>query len=91
MEESSRSTQEDGNSLSDKELKLLEVLWRKGPAIPIELAVRTLSFPEEIAEPLERLEEKGLVEVDSFDAGAIAQKLVSLSRKGVQVLENRRG
>jgi len=78
----------DVAELPEEEMRLLEALWRKGPAVPMELAVRTLSFPEEIAQPLEELEQKGLVEVDSFDGGAIAQKLVFLSKKGARMIES---
>lgn len=51
---------EDSHNSEEKEVALLEALL-KGPALPIELAVRTYSFPEEIASPLESLERKGEV------------------------------
>lgn len=51
---------EDIHDSEEKEVTLLEALL-KGPALPIELAVRTYSFPEEIASPLQSLEMKGEV------------------------------
>jgi DNA-binding MarR family transcriptional regulator len=78
----------DANGLTDEQVKLLDALWRKGPAMPMELAVRTLSLPEEINQPLEQLEKKGLVEVESIDGGAIAQSLVFLSKKGARTIES---
>jgi DNA-binding MarR family transcriptional regulator len=89
--ELSQNMMRDTNDLTEEEVKLLDALWRKGPAIPMELAVRTFSFPEEITQPLEQLEQKGLVEVESFDGGPIAQKLVFLSKRGARMIESHYG
>lgn len=61
-----------------KEMELLKALLAKGPALPVELAVRTYSFPEEIAEPLKNLEEKGLVERQMLKTG----EMIVLTEKG---------
>jgi DNA-binding MarR family transcriptional regulator len=60
------------------EQHLLDALLKKGPALPVELAVRTYSFPEEIAEPLDRLEQRGLVARQSMRTG----QMIVLTEKG---------
>ena len=72
--------------LSEKELALLRVLWTKGPAMPVELAVRTLSFPDEIQKPLQTLRQKGLIEVQQVSRGTMGGELITLSAKGRDVL-----
>jgi len=66
----------------EREINLLHALESKGPALPVELAVRTYSFPEEIAEPLNKLEQKGLVERQAMRSG----EMVVLTRKGQHTL-----
>lgn len=66
-----------------QETKLLQALLNKGPALPVELAVRTYSFPEEIAVPLEALEREGYVERQKLQKG----EMFVLTKKGaVRVL-----
>lgn len=66
-----------------RETKLLQALLNKGPALPVELAVRTYSFPEEIAAPLETLEREGYVERQKLQKG----EMFVLTKKGaVRVL-----
>ncbi|MEM3554914.1 MAG: hypothetical protein QXU79_03785 [Candidatus Micrarchaeaceae archaeon] len=60
--------------------KLLQALLRKGPALPVELAVRTFSFPEEIAASLEFLEEEGYIERQRLQKG----EMFVLTRKGYE-------
>lgn len=43
------------------EQDLLRALLEKGPALYMELAARTLSFPDEISVPLRELEQQGFV------------------------------
>ena len=62
----------------EQEITLLQALLKKGPALPIELAVRTYSYPEEIAEPLSNLEQKGLVERQGMKTG----EMIVLTQKG---------
>jgi DNA-binding MarR family transcriptional regulator len=69
------TTSED---MEDQEINLLQALLKKGPALPIELAVRTYSYPEEIAEPLSHLEQKGLVERQGMKTG----EMIVLTQKG---------
>lgn len=69
------------NDLNETERNLIEALWRKGPALPVELAVRTFSLPYEISRPLAMLEQKGLIERQPIRAGEI----FVLSKMGVEV------
>jgi DNA-binding MarR family transcriptional regulator len=69
------------NDLSEAEWSLIEALWRRGPALPVELAVRTLSLLSEISVPLASLEEKGLVERQALKTGEI----FVLSKNGLEV------
>lgn len=64
-----------------KENLLLQALWKKGPALPVELAVRTYSFPEEIAEPLANLEQNGLVVRQTMKTG----EMIVLTKKGLDL------
>ena len=62
----------------EQEIILLQALLKKGPALPIELAVRTYSFPEDIAKPLANLEQKGLVERQGMKTG----EMIVLTQEG---------
>jgi DNA-binding MarR family transcriptional regulator len=64
--------------MREQEITLLQALLKKGPALPIELAVRTYSFPEDIAEPLANLEHEGLVERQGMKTG----EMIVLTQKG---------
>jgi DNA-binding MarR family transcriptional regulator len=66
-----------------KENLLLQALQKKGPALPVELAVRTYSFPEEIAEPLANLEQNGLVERQAMRTG----EMIVLTKKGLNLVK----
>ncbi|MFQ5594462.1 MAG: hypothetical protein ACE5HA_09955 [Anaerolineae bacterium] len=68
--------------LSDKEKGLLRVLQKKGPALPLELATRTLSFPDEVSEYIRELAAKGLIEIEPLARGNTGGELVFLSEKG---------
>lgn len=67
--------------LETKENRLLQALRQKGPALPVELAVRTYSFPEEIAEPLANLEQNGLVVRQTMKTG----EMIVLTKKGLDL------
>ncbi len=71
--------------LGEHERELLLALWTKGPAIPLELAARCYSFPDEIAGYLRMLRTEGLVEARTVNGGSIGGDLVYLSRKGIEV------
>jgi len=73
--------------LNEHERRLLLALWTKGPAMPLELAARCYSFPDEIAEPLKMLRAEGLVEARTVNGGRIGGNLVYLSRKGIEVAQ----
>ena len=64
--------------MQEQEITLLQALLKKGPALPIELAVRTYSSPEDIAEPLANLEQEGLVERQGMKIG----ETIVLTQKG---------
>jgi len=68
--------------LSDKERVLLRTLQQKGPALPLELATRTLSFPDEVSEYIRELAAKGLIEIEPLARGNMGGELVFLSEKG---------
>jgi len=72
------SAQPAAQSMEEQETKLLQALLRKGPALPVELAVRTFSYPEEIATPLEALEQQGYIERQKLRKG----EMFVLTRKG---------
>lgn len=51
-----------------KEEAILRAL-AKGAAAPFEIAVRTFLFPDDLADPLAELEEKGLIISERLDMG----------------------
>ena len=63
---------------ADLREKLLNVLARGGPALPIELAAATLSLPEEIRPVLVAMEKEGLVNIREVKGG----QLVTLTARG---------
>lgn len=76
--QSAEQTLEEQALVEQREITILQALDRKGPALPIELAVRTYSFPEEIAGPLTNLEEKGWVERQAMKTG----EMIVLTKAG---------
>ncbi len=52
--------------------------------MPVELASRTYSFPEEIAGPLSNLEQDGLVERQPLNAG----EMIVLTEKGQKQMKH---
>jgi len=72
------AAQQADHETEKREVSLLQALWQKGAALPVELAVRTFHFPEEIAQPLANLEQKGLVERQSLKTG----EMIVLTQKG---------
>jgi DNA-binding MarR family transcriptional regulator len=58
--------------------KILQVLESKGAVLPVELAVQTYSFPEEIAGVVSSLEQEGLIERQALKAG----EMIVLTQKG---------
>jgi DNA-binding MarR family transcriptional regulator len=79
------------SGLNDKERLLLQALLHKGPALPVELAARTLSFPDEVSASIRDLAAKGLIEVEPLARGRMGGELVFLSEKGKKQLNNLEG
>lgn len=73
--------------LSEKEKLVLQTLREKGPALPVELAVRTLSFPDEVSASIRALADKGLVEIEPLVRGRLGGEIVYLSEKGKKQLD----
>lgn len=74
---------EQSDDQETQENRLLQVLQKKGPALPVELAVRTYAFPEEIAESLANLEQNGLIERQALKTG----EMIVLTQKGLRSVE----
>lgn len=60
--------------------RILQVVMSKGAVLPVELAVQTYSFPEEIAKPLADLEEEGVIERQ----GLKGSEMIVLTQKGLE-------
>lgn len=78
MLDSQNATAQPAEGTEEQETKLLQALLKKGPALPVELAVRTFSYLEEIATPLAALEEQGYIERQKLRKG----EMFVLTRKG---------
>jgi len=70
--------EETTGRVEEQEISILQALLQKGPALPVEVAVRTFSFPEEIVSPLQSLEEKGEVKREQLGKG----EMFTLTQKG---------
>ncbi len=64
--------------LEEQEIDILQALLKKGPALPVEVAVRTFSFPDEVAAPLEELEQQGYIQRQKMQKG----EMFILTKKG---------
>jgi DNA-binding MarR family transcriptional regulator len=73
-------------SLTPDERRILLSLRDRGPALPLEIAVRLLKMPNEIAEPLARLTERGLVQPNATNESAFGSNVLRLSDLGNQVV-----
>ncbi len=82
--ESIHAQEHESIHAQERERNILEALLKKGPALPVELAARTYSFPEEIAEPLSKLEQDGLVERQPLKAG----EMIVLTEKGQKQMKH---
>ena len=67
--------------IDETQRQLLQALWEKGPAMPLELAVRTFKLPDEIRQPLQELERAGLIERHAFKGG----EMLVLTKLGQEV------
>jgi DNA-binding MarR family transcriptional regulator len=68
----------------DMESKILQAVYQKGPALQIELAVRTFSFPEDIVQPVADLEQKGMIQRQAMKTG----EMIVLTKKGQEAVED---
>lgn len=68
--------------LGEEARQLLLSLYRKGPAMPVELAAQCYSFPDEVASTLKSLGEAGLVEMRPVVGSVFGGSLVYLSDLG---------
>lgn len=73
-------------SLSSVQRQLLTNLSDRGPGLLLELAVRLLTFPEQISGPLAELCERGLVRGEPFSGGQLGGELYYLTADGRQVV-----
>jgi DNA-binding MarR family transcriptional regulator len=68
--------------LTEVQKQILFTLADKGPAVPLEIAVRSLRFPEEVAEPLADLRQKQLVATTGLTKTMYGNEIVSLTSLG---------
>jgi len=74
-------------SLDQTERRILQALRNKGPGMLMEVAVRTLDFPERVAPVLHTLHEQGLVHVERIRGGVLGNELWSITPLGRRALE----
>jgi hypothetical protein len=77
---------EVAQSLAPEQRQLLGNLSDRGPGLLLELAVRQLTFPEQISAPLNDLRERGLVRAEPFGGGQFGGELYYLTADGRQVV-----
>jgi len=73
-------------SLAPEQRQLLNNLSDRGPGLLLELAVRQLTFPEQISGPLADLRERGLVRAEPFGGGQLGGELYYLTTDGRQMV-----
>jgi hypothetical protein len=73
-------------SLSADERAILLSLRERGPGLPLEIAVRLLKMPEEVAQPLQHLSELGLVQANAVGDSVFGSNVLRLSDLGSQVV-----
>jgi hypothetical protein len=74
-------------SLDQTGRRILRALHDKGPGMLMEVAVRTLDFPERVAPVLRTLHEQGLVHVERIRGGVLGNELWSITPQGRRALE----
>lgn len=73
-------------NLSPDERRILLSLRDRGPALPLEIAVRLLKMPNEIDDPLRRVTELGLVQPNATGENTFGSNVLRLSDLGNQVV-----
>jgi hypothetical protein len=81
-----QALRELAQSLAPVQRQLLTNLSDRGPGLLLELAVRQLTFPEQISAPLAGLAEHGLVRGEPFSGGQLGAELYYLTADGQQVV-----
>jgi DNA-binding MarR family transcriptional regulator len=75
------------STLTPEQGQILRSLKERGPGLLLEVAVRLLTFPEEISQSVQDLRNKGLVRTDSFSGGSLGGEIFTLTRQGALALE----
>lgn len=78
---------EQARAIQPLERRILRALRERGPGLPLEVAVRVLKFPEEIAPALQDLSARGLIQAERFGGSLLGDELLSLTPLGAQTLE----
>ena len=78
---------EQARTITPTERRVLQALRDRGPGLPLEVAMRVLTFPEQIAPVLRDLQEQGLVRAERFGGSALGDELWSITPLGLQTLE----
>lgn len=73
-------------SLTADERRILISLRDRGPALPLEIAVRVLKMPEEVSQPLQHLTDLGLVQSNGVGDNPFGNNVLRLSDLGNQVV-----
>lgn len=81
-----QALRETAQTLTSEQRQLLGNLNDRGPGLLLELAVRQLTFPEQISAPLNDLRERGLVRAEPFGGGQLGGELYYLTADGRQVV-----
>ena len=78
---------EQARTITPMERRVLQALRDRGPGLPLEVAMRVLSFPEQIAPVLRSLQERGLARAERFGGSPLGDELWSVTLLGLQTLE----
>jgi len=78
---------EQARTITPTERRVLQALRDRGPGLPLEVAMRVLTFPEQIAPVLRDLQEQGLVRAERFGGSPLGDELWSVTPLGLQTLE----
>jgi DNA-binding MarR family transcriptional regulator len=78
---------EQARAIGPLERRVLRALRDKGPGLLLEVAVRVLSFPEQITPVLRDLRERGLIRAERFGGSALGDELWSVTPLGAQTLD----
>ncbi len=78
---------EQARTITPMERRVLQALRDRGPGLLLELAMRVLSLPEQVAPLLRSLQERGLVRPERFGGSALGDELWTITPLGLQTLE----